>query len=398
MSQAETIVASMPVQRRPVEYTSAAAVSIPWGIWLMGAGLTLGSIAAAWDFAWHESIGRDTLFTPPHVTMWTSAVLVAIAGVYEILATTFGGATPEREFAIQVLRVHAPTGVFIAVWGSVAMLASTPFDNWWHNAYGLDVSIVTPPHMVAALGTLASKAGAMAWIASTINRSHGAPHRRLTTLFLFLGSLMVGELSVIIIDPTWRTEMHTAGCYLAIALFIPTMMLCTGWGSARKWGCTMVGALYMSLAIGLEWLLPLVPAQPKLGPVYHNLTHLIPLRFPMLLLVPGFISDLVLQKLAHRSSWIKAVWVGPAFVLSFLAVQWPFADFLMSPASRNWIFGSAYYAYMDPAEVLYNPYVFHAAEKPFAMFVLILASALLVSILTTRLGLAWGDWLRRVCR
>jgi len=32
------------------------------------------------------------------------------------------------------------------------MLASAPFDDWWHNAYGLDVRIISPPHMVLAAG------------------------------------------------------------------------------------------------------------------------------------------------------------------------------------------------------------------------------------------------------
>src|SRR5260370_2284841 len=98
------------------------------------------------------------------------------------------------------------------------------------------------------------------------------------------------------------------------------MMIAAGWGSARTWGCTIVGAIYMSVGIALEWLLPLFPAQPKLGPVYHNVTHLIPLRFPLLLIVPGFVADLLLRRLEQRSSLIKAGLVCAAFVLSFLAL------------------------------------------------------------------------------
>ena len=32
------------------------------------------------------------------------------------------------------------------------MLTSAPFDDWWHNAYGLDVQIISPPHIVLAMG------------------------------------------------------------------------------------------------------------------------------------------------------------------------------------------------------------------------------------------------------
>jgi hypothetical protein len=146
-----------------------------------------------------------------------------------------------------------------------------------------------------------------------------------------------------------------------------------------------------------EWLLPLIPAQPKLGPVYHQVTHLVPLSFPLLLIVPAFVSDLLLQRLRQRSL-IKALWVGPAFVLSYLAVQWPFANFLMSPLSRNWIFGTAYFSYKDPAGFLYDPYQFVFAEKSPGAFWLTMAFALVMSVLTCWFGLSWGEGMRRTRR
>src|SRR6185369_9855417 len=155
--------------------------------------------------------------------------------------------------------------------------------------------------------------------------------------------------------------------------------------------------IYTAIGLGSEWLLPLFPAQPKLGPVYHNVTHLIPIGFPLLLIVPAFVADVLLQKLEKRSLWFKAICVGPAFLISFLAVQWPFANFLMSPASRNWVFGTAYFAYGDPAGFLYDPYKFAATEKP-AAFLLMMTIEIIVSIVTTRFGLAWGNWMRRVRR
>ena len=46
------------------------------------------------------------------------------------------------------------------------MLASAPFDNWWHNAYGLDVKIFSPPHVVLDGGVLAIQVGALLLAAS----------------------------------------------------------------------------------------------------------------------------------------------------------------------------------------------------------------------------------------
>lgn len=30
------------------------------------------------------------------------------------------------------------------------MITSAPFDKWWHNAYGLDTKVVSPPHVPLA--------------------------------------------------------------------------------------------------------------------------------------------------------------------------------------------------------------------------------------------------------
>jgi hypothetical protein len=398
MSQAQTIPAGLPEKSHWVVPATADAVSIPWTIWFVLAGINLALVGGTLDMSWHMSIGRETFWTPAHMLIQMESILVGIASGYTILVTTFTSSTRVRAASVRILGLYAPGGAFICLWGSVAMLSSAPFDNWWHNAYGLDTKIVaTPPHMLLMIGSFANKIGAMTWMASMMNRSRTALRGRLEWWLLWAGMICVAQLAVMTMDFTWMSDMHTAGCYFAIALLIPPMMIATGWGSAHKWGCTIVGAVYTALSLAAEWLLPLFPAHPKLGPVYHNVTHMVPLRFPLLLIVPAVVTDLLLQRLAQRSSWIKALWVGPAFVLSFLAVQWPFADFLMSPASRNWIFGTAYFGYADSAGFLYDPYKFDAAD-PLRVFLLTMAATLVVSQLTSRFGLAWGNWLRRVCR
>jgi hypothetical protein len=396
MSHARTVPALLPAQSRPL--VLAEALSIPRVLWLMVTGMTLTLVGGTWDFAWHMSIGRDTMWIPPHIMVQVGGILIGIAGAYAILGTTVAGSSPARDASVGVLGLRGPAGAFIALWGSVAIFASEPFDNWWHNAFGLDVKMITPPHSLLFLGSLAAKVGAMAWIASAMNHSRDALLSRLRWLFLLVGALGVTQFAKLIIAATVTTNMHSAACYFAVAFFIPAILVAAGWGAGHRWGCTIAAAIYTAFGLGAEWLLPLVPAQPKLGPVYHSVTHLIPMGFPLLLIVPAFVADLLLQKLERRSYWFKAICVGPAFLLSFLAVQWPFANFLLSPASRNWFFGTAYFAYSDTAGFLYDPYKFDVAEKTTGAFLLTLTIALAVSIVTTRLGLAWGNWMRRVRR
>ncbi len=398
MAQAHTVPAALPVQSPTLVFTAARAVAIPVSIWMMAAGILTTLVGATWDFSWHFSIGRDTFWTPPHILIQTGGILAGIASACAIIATTFGRSKAARDASVQVMRLRAPAGAFIALWGAIAMVASAPFDNWWHTAFGLDVKVVTPPHVLLSMGFFAVMGGAMAWMASIINRSRGAMHGKLTNLFLVVGSVGMAQLALGLMDPTRPANMHTAACYLAVAMYIPTWLIGCGSASAQKWGCTIVASLYTAIRLGAEWLLPLFPAQPKLGPVYHNVAHFIPLRFPLLLIVPAILTDLLLHRMKQQSSWKKALCVGPVFVLSFLAAQWPFADFLMSSASRNWFFGTAYFSYADPAGVLYDAYKYNVLEKTSAEFMLTMAGAVVAAIVATRLGLAWAGWMRRVRR
>jgi len=70
----------------------------------------------------------------------------------------------------------------VCIWGSFAMLTSAPFDNWWHNAYGLDVQILSPPHAVLGIGMIAIEIGAMLMVLAQQNRG-GESSRLLPTLF-----------------------------------------------------------------------------------------------------------------------------------------------------------------------------------------------------------------------
>jgi hypothetical protein len=398
MSQIGTVSVPLSVQSRPLVSASTEAMSIPRAVWFMVAGITLTAIAGTWDFAWHFSIGRETQFTPPHLTAQMGGILVGIACAYTILATTSAGATPARDTSVKFLGFYAPGGVFIALWGAVTLASSFVFDNWWHNAYGLDVALMTPPHLLVFFGSYAAKIGTLAWIASILNRSVDSSRRHAAWLFLLVAAVGVWQSAYMIMINTWTYKLHSAACYLAVATVLPTWLIGGARGSAHKWGCTILAGFYTAIGLTQEWVLPLIPAQPKLGPVYQHITHLIPVRFPLLLIVPAFVTDLLLQKLKGRSSWFKAICIGPAFLLSFLTVQWPFADFLMSPAARNWVFGTAYFPYFDTAGFLYDPYKFAVIEKTRGEFLITMALAFLVCTLTVLLGLVWGNWMRRIRR
>ena len=100
----------------------------------------------------------------------------------------------------------------------------------------------------------------------------------------------------------------------------------------------------------MVWLFPLFPAEPKLGPVYQQITHFIPLEFPLLMIVPAIAIDL--RALAAWPKWLLAPVLGVAFVALLVAVEWPFATFLQSRPRATRSSAADYFAYfMQPGLV-----------------------------------------------
>lgn len=395
---ADAIPVGQSLPSRLSAQAAAVVETVPWPIWLMITGIVSSMIGGHWDIAWHMSIGRDTFWTPAHLMIQLNGVLVGIACGYMILATTFGRDAAAQSTSVKIWGFRGPLGAFIATWGCIAMLTSAPFDNWWHNAYGLDVKILSPPHVLLSLGSFAIKMGALALMAGLMNRATESVRETLTWLIVFVGADCVIQFGTMLTDATWPANLHTASCYLSVAILMPVALIGSGWGLAKRWACTLMAGTYTAILLAFEWILPLIPAQAKLGPVYHAITHLVPLHFPLLLIVPAIALDLLWNKKEPWGRWRLAVVSGPVFLLSFLAAQWPFASFLMTPAARNKFFGMAYFAYFDPAGLRYDPYKFQIAEKTSAEFWSTIAFAMVVSVITARLGFSWGDWMRRMRR
>jgi len=397
---AATTVSSNPAIPATAELLSPApvATSVPWYIWTLFAASVSVVIGGYWDISWHMSIGRDTFWTPAHIAIQMCGILSGVACGYLILACTFGRDATLRPASVGVLGFRGPLGAFIAAWGGATMLASAPFDNWWHNAYGLDVKIFSPPHVVLDGGVLATQVGAVVLIASMMNRSDGATRRRLDRLLLLLGAMVTMLALTVVWESTFRGLMHTAECYRAVAIVAPVVLIGFAQVSRSRWASTIVAGIYTAYAILMMWIFPLFPATPKLGPVYQKITHFVPMEFPLLILVPAFFLDLLRPRLSGWKKWPRAAVFGFVFLAAFLAVQWPFADFLISPASANWVFGTKYFAYFVPPNGFNARHEFFPIERTAAQFWLVMVEAFLFACLTSRLGMAWGDWVREIRR
>ncbi len=382
---------------------------VPWTIWAGVLATTSSMIGGTWDVSWHRSIGRDSFLTPAHIAIYACGVIAAVVCGYLILATTFGKSEKLKSQSVSVLGFRAPLGAFIAAWGGIAMLTSAPFDNWWHNAYGLDVKVVSPPHTLLILGIRAVSVGVLFLTLAAMNRigdqatGHAhlaedeATYRMLRRLLLYMGGIMIIGQMFFIMEYTWDVTLHSRLAYEVMAAALPVAFAVTARASGYRWACTTTAAIYTLYVIAEILIFPLVPASPKLGPVFFPVTHLVPGKFPILVLIPAIALDLLWNRLRNWKPWQIAAVSGVLFVAILFAVEWPFATFLLSKASENRFFGTIYFDYNSRPTGVDRLREFVDVASGLDLFKGLLWASLFASI-STWIGLKFGNWMRGVQR
>jgi hypothetical protein len=387
-----------PTGVRVAERVVTQATTVPW---LSLAGLAASAAIATgvyWDISWHETIGRDSFWTPAHLLIQFGAIVAGLASSWVIFKTTFGRDTAAKQVSVNVLGFRAPLGAFILAWGGAAMLTSAPFDDWWHNAYGLDVKIISPPHMLLALGIFGINWGAVFLTVAQLNRSVGLERKRLESLLLAIGGFILVQTMTLKLEFTGRTFQHSATSYLVVGIGLLFVIEALARVTGHRWARTIITGIYTAFCLLMLWILPLFPAQPKLGPVYQNITHMVPLPFPILLVAGAFAVDLLWPRIKNMSLWTQALVGGVVFLAVLLAVQWPFATFMNTPAADNWFFAHNNYPYFAPPTSPEVLHIFRRYEATAQAFWITMGFAFAMYVVNMGLGTIFGNWLLRVKR
>src|SRR5687768_7802784 len=173
----QSSVASFPVDSASAVAT-AKAQALPWFVYAVVLGAACIPIGAIWDISWHSTIGRDSFWTPAHIMIYMGGAVPGMCCGWLVIKTSFFGTAEERAASVGYLGFRGPLGAWVTIWGSLTMIVSAPFDNWWHEAYGLDVEILSPPHSLLALGMYAVAVGAILLALSWQNRADEATARQ----------------------------------------------------------------------------------------------------------------------------------------------------------------------------------------------------------------------------
>ncbi|MBI1967053.1 MAG: hypothetical protein HYS40_03600 [Gemmatimonadetes bacterium] len=374
----------------------ARAGFLPWVIPAVLFAATSAVVGVIWDISWHRTIGRDTFLTPAHIAIYLSGIVAGLSCGFLVLKTTFAGTPEERAASVRFWGFRGPLGAWVCIWGAIAMITSAPFDDWWHNAYGLDVKVLSPPHAVLALGFTAIQVGALLLLLAWQNREHSGRGPALGWLVAYgMGVLILNKSIMGFQYIAFPNEMHHALFYQVSAGLFPIFLVAGARATKLRWPATTAAGVYMGVLLVMIWVLQLFPAQPKLAPIYNPVTHMVPPPFPLLLVVPAVVIDWLMRRPAWLNDWLRAPLVALAFLAVLFVTQWFFSMFLLSPASESSFFGAQRWDYNSRVGAWTHEF-WNVEGNPVTPRAL--AVAALIATVSARIGLWWGNWLARVKR
>lgn len=309
---------------------------------------SLAAIGLGLDIQWHRWIGRDRFLTPPHLVIYVG---VAGAGLLCIAVVVFESWRYWRKAAgvddattVSFLRVfHAPLGFFVAGFGALTMAIAAPLDNYWHQLYGVDVTLWAPFHMMGLIGAGIGNLGAAYALASELVRARragtagdrsmlfGWPGIALGSLFAVTALL---RLVRVVLEPSMETfptwhigpiELLSSPAGLTLAVVLPSMAAAV---MLRRAGAATVMALMAALFTSTVALVaPLVVRVLGDGGHYtyrlpgHPHIEWIQVLLPFAYIIPAAVVDLAyIAELRRWRRWRASLVAGIAGALPMAAI------------------------------------------------------------------------------
>ncbi len=175
-----------------------APVAVRWLAVIAG---MLAIIATYWDGAWHTEIGRDSTFAPPHLLLYASIVVVAGIVAAWALSTMIGA---RSVFAVLRQRALVLSGVAL-----IAVAASAGLDVLWHEYFGRDAVLWSPPHLLGIIGSLVLVIGVT---------MSGGGRRAPRAIDLALGAVLLGTAMLPVMEYDSRVPQFSEVLYLPIVI------------------------------------------------------------------------------------------------------------------------------------------------------------------------------------
>lgn len=208
--------------------------------------LAVGVVSTYWDIASHVDIGRDRFITPPHLGMYASVTF----GLALVTAAIYLEGRHDGASVPSMLRhpfKTASPGLAAAAAGMTTVLAAAPLDNAWHELFGIDVTIWSPPHLLAIAGIAAAALG-LTMLVAPATGAGGWLFPASLGCFLAVALITTGEYEFN--GPQYRIAFHPA-----LLVGLSTLVLVAASRAGGRWNAT-IAALSFELIrlVALLWL------------------------------------------------------------------------------------------------------------------------------------------------
>jgi len=375
------------------------------GAWLMLILALQAELGLAWDRNWHDLVGRNEFFTPPHIMLYSGIAVSGLIALFVVLVDTYRyykkKSGVDDHSTVRILHFfHAPLGYVILGFGALIDLLAAPLDNYWHILYGIDVTLWSPFHLMGTVGGIVIGLGiAFVFASEAVNERQSAyPPRR----FLGLSGLEWGTLLVLSAYMNLNIPANTA--FIPVTLgslqfityplplaFTAAFCLVAAAKFTRKRGSALKTALLlwietvytmafvpvaisiMVTRLGLHFRFPNLPGRL---PVFNVTLALLPLVFVASALI---VDGIVFSKRQHatgKNDTLFRVWLPGALVaLPALILPPLIIEFVMS------------IPFLLPLPVGVSIF-----EPIWSSTLLTLPLALLAGILGAILGATFGDF------
>jgi hypothetical protein len=332
--------------------------------WFMFCCLLMGQLGAPWDGEWHAYVGRDWFWTPPHALIYSCVGGGGLIALVMVLVETwrYRKGYVDDQSTVCILRVfHAPLGYVVVGYGALAALFAAPFDNYWHQLYGIDISLWSPFHIMGVTGCFIGTLGIVYVLASEIaveRKSERKTRRWLGfsvlewgALFV-LASLLKLTLTGFLLFPVLEIGLLRIPTYMLPAVLCAGLCLVGASRlTARPGAATCMTLLLGITAFATELFVPwatrgLVQAQglhyrvPGLAPYFKLNIALLPLfLLPSALIVDGIAFWQMRRGKKpygkQRHMWLLGLLMSiPQMIIAPCLIMWtanPFAAFLNTP-------------------------------------------------------------------
>ena len=211
--------------------------------------LLVAFIGFVWDVAWHADTGRDReLFTVPHVLILVGLMGIAASALVAIWSATRNN----QQVGWQVGRFHVPfASVPLLVIGGGALLGF-PLDDLWHGAYGIDVTMWSPTHLLMIGG--ASLSPIALWLLLAEGGAARTPQGR--QMWAGMAGVVLVGLSTFQLEfdmgiPQWQAFYHPLLVAAAGGIALVAARTALGRGGALRAALSfLVLRIFMALLVG----------------------------------------------------------------------------------------------------------------------------------------------------